>query len=342
MPSHEYKLKRGICMALDEELQTKFLEVLNLAIKEASKRLTELTNKQVQIEFVDQVDSAWLDENAISVQENSVLMSSNFTEPALGPLALVMKEKDSWIISDLMMGGNGAPEGELDFDEVKQSAFIEALNQAIKAAVSRIDSLNEESKVEISDSELRLLSNRNTDTLTVPEGFEAPLRINLKLVVRGKTESTASIEINSAAVTQLTEAYSELAAEALVNEPADEDQDSGSAAQVEFMDQSGSAAIEEANEEQNLGLLMDVSMGLTVELGRSEMPIKDVLKLSKGSIIELDRLAGEPVDLFVNDKLIARGEVVVIDDNFGLRVTQLAGNLNLAEDMGLLAGAAGE
>ncbi len=106
---------------------------------------------------------------------------------------------------------------------------------------------------------------------------------------------------------------------------------------VEFAQADPNAARSGLGEDRNLNLLMDIRMGLTVELGRSEMPLKDILKLAKGSVIELDRLSGEPVDLFVNNKLIARGEVVVIDDNFGLRITQLAGNLNLAHDMGLMA-----
>ncbi|MCB1190258.1 MAG: flagellar motor switch protein FliN [Leptospiraceae bacterium] len=73
----------------------------------------------------------------------------------------------------------------------------------------------------------------------------------------------------------------------------------------------------------NLNLLMDVQMSLTVELGRTKMYIKDILGLGEGSIIELDKLAGEPVDLLVNGKLIAKGEVVVIDENFGVRVTDI-------------------
>ena len=64
-------------------------------------------------------------------------------------------------------------------------------------------------------------------------------------------------------------------------------------------------------------------MSLTVELGRTKMYIKDILGLGEGSIIELDKLAGEPVDLLVNGKLIAKGEVVVIDENFGVRVTDI-------------------
>jgi flagellar motor switch protein FliN/FliY len=69
------------------------------------------------------------------------------------------------------------------------------------------------------------------------------------------------------------------------------------------------------------------------------MQLRDILKLTKGSVIELDRLSGEPVDLFVNNKIIARGEVVVIDDSFGLRITQLAGNIELSSELGLTVGA---
>ena len=73
----------------------------------------------------------------------------------------------------------------------------------------------------------------------------------------------------------------------------------------------------------NIGLLMDVYMEMTVELGRTKRLIKDILGMGEGTIIELDKLAGEPVDILVNHKLIAKGEVVVIDENFGVRVTEI-------------------
>lgn len=76
-------------------------------------------------------------------------------------------------------------------------------------------------------------------------------------------------------------------------------------------------------EDNNLNLLMDIPLKVTVELGRTHKQIKDILELSQGSIIELDKLAGEPVDILVNNKLIAKGEVVVIDENFGVRVTDI-------------------
>jgi flagellar motor switch protein FliN/FliY len=74
---------------------------------------------------------------------------------------------------------------------------------------------------------------------------------------------------------------------------------------------------------KNLDLLLDIPLKVTVELGRTKKQIKEILELSQGSIIELDKLAGEPVDILVNQKLIAKGEVVVIDENFGVRVTDI-------------------
>ncbi len=76
---------------------------------------------------------------------------------------------------------------------------------------------------------------------------------------------------------------------------------------------------------QSLDLILDVTIELTVELGRKSMLIKDILSLGPGSIVELNKLAGEPVDLLVNNKLLARGEVVVINENFGIRIIDIVG-----------------
>ncbi len=85
-------------------------------------------------------------------------------------------------------------------------------------------------------------------------------------------------------------------------------------------------------EQGNISLLMDVNMEMTVELGRTKKPIREILSMGEGTIIELDKLAGEPVDILVNHKLIANGEVVVIDENFGVRVTKIVSpNAGLAD-----------
>ncbi len=91
----------------------------------------------------------------------------------------------------------------------------------------------------------------------------------------------------------------------------------------------GDIAMDRANSKDksinsgNIELLMDVSLRVTVELGRTRMQLSQILELQHGSVVELDRLAGDPVDVFVNDCLIARGEVVVVDDKFGVRITEM-------------------
>jgi flagellar motor switch protein FliN len=77
------------------------------------------------------------------------------------------------------------------------------------------------------------------------------------------------------------------------------------------------------SESKNLNMLLDIPLQVSVELGRTKRSVKEILELSSGSIIELDKLAGEPVDILVNNRLIAKGEVVVIDENFGVRVTDI-------------------
>ena len=75
--------------------------------------------------------------------------------------------------------------------------------------------------------------------------------------------------------------------------------------------------------DSNMNILMGVKLLVTVELGRTNLSVKEVLELQKGSVIELERIAGEAVDIFVNESLIARGDVVVVDDKFGVRITEL-------------------
>ena len=77
------------------------------------------------------------------------------------------------------------------------------------------------------------------------------------------------------------------------------------------------------SEARNLNMLLDIPLQVTVELGRTKRSVKEILELASGSIIELDKLAGEPVDILVNSRLIAKGEVVVIDENFGVRITDV-------------------
>lgn len=81
----------------------------------------------------------------------------------------------------------------------------------------------------------------------------------------------------------------------------------------------------------NIEMLMDVPLTVTIELGRTEMTLKQALELQQGSVVELSRLAGDPIDVYVNERLIAKGEVVVVDDKFAVRVTELFSTNNNAQ-----------
>jgi flagellar motor switch protein FliN/FliY len=75
--------------------------------------------------------------------------------------------------------------------------------------------------------------------------------------------------------------------------------------------------------DRNLDLILDIPLRVTVELGRTKMVVSDLLNLGQGSVIELNKLAGEPMEIFVNDKLVARGEAVVVNEKFGVRLTDI-------------------
>lgn len=85
----------------------------------------------------------------------------------------------------------------------------------------------------------------------------------------------------------------------------------------------GAADPSAGGKDRNLSLILDIPLRVTVELGRTKMPVSELLNLTQGSVIELNKLAGEPMEVYVNDKLIARGEAVVVNEKFGVRLTDV-------------------
>lgn len=93
--------------------------------------------------------------------------------------------------------------------------------------------------------------------------------------------------------------------------------------QARFEEVTGSEALGEVDPSKNMELLQDVSLRARVELGRSEMYLKDIMRLAEGSVVELDKHSGDPLDIFVSGRLVARGEVLVLNDSFCVRVTEI-------------------
>lgn len=91
---------------------------------------------------------------------------------------------------------------------------------------------------------------------------------------------------------------------------------------------------DQQNNLRSLDLILDVPMQVTVELGRTRMPIKELLQLTQGSIIELKTMAGDHLEVFVNNKLIAKGEVVIVNDRFGVRISEILSPQERVERMG--------
>jgi len=98
---------------------------------------------------------------------------------------------------------------------------------------------------------------------------------------------------------------------------------SGSYARAQFNELGADTAVTPGGGEVNLDLILDVSVTLSLEVGRTRLPVRELLQLAQGSILELDRLAGEPLDVLVNGIKVARGEVVVVNENFGVRLTEV-------------------
>lgn len=149
-----------------------------------------------------------------------------------------------------------------------------------------------------------------------------------------KVEAAVAVETEAPEVEATEEPTLEADTKALADETAELESSESTGAEEIELDKTVTvqpikfASFEDASQTQgeinkNLEILMDIKLQLTVELGRTELPIKKVLELTRGSIVELEKVAGEPVELYANGKLVAHGEVVVIEDNFGLRITSI-------------------
>lgn len=103
----------------------------------------------------------------------------------------------------------------------------------------------------------------------------------------------------------------------------DEDQDSGGAARAPLEEFGSAQAYGRGEDTPNLDVILDIPVTISMEVGNTQIPIRNLLQLNQGSVIELDRLAGEPLDVLVNGTLIAHGEVVMVNEKFGIRLTDV-------------------
>jgi flagellar motor switch protein FliN len=290
----------------------------NISVKlsgHLAETLSQLLNDSISIIVNNPIEALSLGGQA-KISETHILTIIELDSKNLSPIYLYSKPNLVAQIANMMMGDTS---GNEDLDENKIDAFNSAIKEAfsdltLKAKVSRISNVSS-----------TLLDPSQPESLMIPDyQNESRIGINVGLKTSSSSPINGVIELNEELI------------ETLIKNIASDSRREEAILGTNFAEIKDMHDPSTIDEKHNLDLLMDIRMGLIVELGRAEMHLKDILKLTKGSIIELDRLSGEAVDLFVNNKLIARGEVVVIDDNFGLRITQLAGNNVSASDLGLV------
>lgn len=344
-------------MSIDEVLtpieQDALGEIGNISFGSSATALSMLLNQKVEITTpnVSLIERARIAEE---FPHPYVAIQVSYTEGFLGTNLLVIKQSDAAIIADLMMGGDGT-NPPASMDEIQLSAVQEAMNQMMGSAATSMSTIFSK-KVDISPPSLHLLD------LSEGEGFEylpsddVLVKVSFRLKVGNLIDSNIMqllpIHFAKELVENLLNPYStktETSATINTNEPRQTAPSaqtkpapsSAQQTQKEAPQHFGTGAVQQPvnvqpvafasfepaplleAESHNLDMLLDIPLQVTVELGRTKRSVQDILSLSSGSIIELDKLAGEPVDILVNNKLIAKGEVVVIDENFGVRVTSI-------------------
>jgi len=255
-----------------------------------------------------------------------VVVSMNYTGALSGKNVIILGYNDAGIIASLMIGDDtGNPPAELS--EAHQSTLQEFVSQLLSSGATQIGERTGRRNITTTPPNLSIAGNGNE--IDFPMGDCAKVTYNLS--IEGLVNSKIYQIMDLAMASDMSKS---------TRGGGSSGGGMGSGGGGGFQNQSmgggmgggvGIAPVKfpplgegvPQGVGQNINLLLDVQLTLTVELGRTKQYVKDILGLGEGSIIELDKLAGEPVDLLVNNKLIAKGEVVVIDENFGVRVTDI-------------------
>ncbi|MFS0643484.1 flagellar motor switch phosphatase FliY [Siminovitchia sp. 179-K 8D1 HS] len=339
-------------------------EVGNISVGRAATTLSTLLNQKVEITTptVSMLDRDTSDEPLPS----GVAVRVTYTTGFSGINVLILKKSDVAAIADMMLGGDGTSPAE-EMDEIHLSAVEEAMNQMIGSAASSMSTFFNK-RVDISpptihwpedsfDEVLEELSNQtkfarvsfqlkvgdiidSTMTQLIPIDFAKDLvKELLSKFDEGEDDQPELEEAEEQHVEKKNETIHPKVTDEHPSrhtqgntgrsDPHTEAENMPNVQRVHFSDFDDESV--DGFEANNLDVLFDIPLQVTVELGRTSRSVKEILELGAGSIIELDKLAGEPVDILINNRLIAKGEVVVIDENFGVRVTNILNKRNRLE-----------
>lgn len=327
-------------------------EIGNISFGSAATALSTLLNQKVEITTptVSVVKRTEL-KNEFPIPHVAVQVT--YTEGIEGANLLVIRKSDAQIIADLMLGGEGTNPSP-DFGELQLSAVGEAMNQMMGSASTSMSTIFNK-KVDISPPKIDFLDVESNMSMIPDEEILVKVSFRLKVgeLIDSNIMQLIDAEFSKDLVyklmnpeppveqapvadhTPLEEAQSVLEPSLRDHEQSYAQKETKTEPSPSYQPQLRDVSVKPASfsdfsdfgsnqaETKNLDMLLDIPLQVTVELGRTKKTIKDILEMSAGSIVELDKLAGEPVDIFVNQKMIAKGEVVVIDENFGVRVTEI-------------------
>lgn len=328
-------------------------EISNISMGTAATTLSTLLSQRVNITTPNVSIANWNDISE-SYDRPCVFIQISYIEGLDGNNILILREKDVKIITDLMMGGTGIDADATELTELHLSAICEAMNQMMGSAATSISSVLEK-KVDISPPTASLIDLEGTideeglgdflkdQFVKVAFRLEIGTLIDSELMQLYPIDFAKELYSKFMASTETDQSSSEIMKQAAQasETPVMPQQAVPQAAPMPqtppvqgYMQappvnvapaqfQAFDTGINPLMQQENIGLIMDVPLEVTVELGRTNKTIKEILDFSPGTIIELNKLAGEAIDLLVNGKYVAKGEVVVIEDNFGIRITEI-------------------
>lgn len=322
-------------------------EVGNISMGSASTALYQLVNRKINI-TTPRVEITTLKEIKENFKYPNIILDVEYISGITGRNILIMQTNDAAIIANLMMGGDGIID-TTELSELEISAVQEAMNQMIGSSATSMATMFAR-EVNISPPKSKVWETL-TDKITDEISEEEPIiQVKFDLTIEGLLESNmmqilpiktgkkiVSIMmgeedvqnddiIEEKTINTKQEYYQEpiqntqpVYNEQVYNEPVRREEPANvSSASFGNLTQGN---VGESH--RNIDLILDVPLNVSVVLGRTKKSIKDILDLSNGSLIELDKLAEEPVEILVNGKKIAYGEVVVVDENFGVRITNI-------------------
>ena len=326
-------------------------EIGNISMGTAATTLSVLLGRRVSI-TTPKVSISTLNEIKRQYPLPYLVIEVGYTQGLLGTNVLAVREQDALIIADLMMGGDGTnPPSELN--ELYMSAVSESMNQMMGSTATSISTIFKK-KVDIAPPKVNLLDFAVDTTITNAITGDDPLvRVSFRMEVEDLIDSELMqimpLNVAKEMVDNLMNAVQQPPAQTppastpkstappppapAYAQPAPQPKPQAQNVAVQPVQFAPLKPATVPGCDANIGLIMDVPLQITVELGRTRKLIRDILELAPGSVVELDKLAGEPVDILVNGKLIAKGEVVVIDENFGVRITDIVSPLERASNL---------